>query len=155
LGAAVPRHRRRCAARRRQGVQALGHPLGDHLAEGRPGPDAGEAPRLDEGLRRSLRGGLRQERCATAGRASTCPRSQVLTRLVLCEPAYRRTAAQLDPYGFELVLVDTRGALSLNGQPLDEDAAQPDWGWFSADSGFGPAGRTLFVSMLKSQRLTW
>ena len=35
------------------------------------------------------------------------------------------------------------------------ETAQPDWGWFSADSGFGAAGRALFVGMLKSQRLAW
>ena len=80
-----------------------------------------------------------------------------MTRLVLFEPAYRRVADELHRLApdLELALVSPTCAITLAGQPLDDDAAQPDWGWFSADSGFGPAGRTLFVAMLKSQRLTW
>jgi phosphoglycerate dehydrogenase-like enzyme len=78
-----------------------------------------------------------------------------VTRLILFEPAYRRTAATIDPLGLELVLVDTEGQITCNGEALDTDTAQPEWGWFSADSGFGAAGRALFVSMLKSNRLSW
>src|SRR6202041_662547 len=41
-----------------------------------------------------------------------------------------------------------------NGEGLDADTAQPDWGWMSNDA-FGSSGRTLFVAMLKSNRLSW
>lgn len=80
-----------------------------------------------------------------------------MTRLTLFEPAYRRVATELQRLApdLELALVAPEGAITLDGQPLDDETAQPDWGWFSADSGFGPAGRALFVSMLKSQRLAW
>jgi phosphoglycerate dehydrogenase-like enzyme len=80
-----------------------------------------------------------------------------MTRLVLFEPAYSRVAAALTGLApdLELALVSPEGAITLAGEPISDDAVQPDWGWFSADSGFGPAGRTLFVSMLKSQKLTW
>jgi phosphoglycerate dehydrogenase-like enzyme len=80
-----------------------------------------------------------------------------LTRLILFEPAHRRVAAELTRLApdLELVLVGNDGAITLGGAPIDDEAAQPDWGWFSADSGFGAAGRTLFVGMLKSQRLAW
>jgi phosphoglycerate dehydrogenase-like enzyme len=80
-----------------------------------------------------------------------------LTRLLLFEPAYRRTAAELERLApdLELALVDREGRITLGGQTVGEDEAQPDWGWFAADSGFGPAGRTLFVAMLKSDRLAW
>jgi phosphoglycerate dehydrogenase-like enzyme len=80
-----------------------------------------------------------------------------LTRLILFEPAYRRVAADLERLAgdLQLALVSREGAVSLDGRPLAEDAVQPDWGWFAADSGFGPAGRGLFVAMLKSDRLSW
>ncbi len=80
-----------------------------------------------------------------------------MTRLVLFEPAYRRVAAELQRLApdLELALVSPEGAITLDGKPLDDEAAQPDWGWFSADSGFGAAGRALFVAMLKSPRLAW
>lgn len=82
-----------------------------------------------------------------------------MTRLILFEPAHRRVAAELQRLtggAVELALVSGDGtAITLDGAPLTEDTAQPDWGWFSADSGFGPAGRALFVAMLKSQRLAW
>jgi phosphoglycerate dehydrogenase-like enzyme len=80
-----------------------------------------------------------------------------LTRLVLFEPAHRRVAAELTRLApeLELALVSPEGAITLDGGAIDDEAAQPDWGWFSADSGFGAGGRALFVAMLKSQRLTW
>ena len=80
-----------------------------------------------------------------------------MTRLVLFEPAWRRVTADLQRLApdLELALVSPEGAISLDGAAIDDEAAQPDWGWFSADSGFGAAGRALFVAMLKSQRLAW
>jgi phosphoglycerate dehydrogenase-like enzyme len=80
-----------------------------------------------------------------------------VTRLILFEPAYRRNAAELQRLApeLELAMVDREGAITLYSRPADDDEVQPDWGWFSADSGFGPAGRSLFVSMLKSHRLEW
>jgi phosphoglycerate dehydrogenase-like enzyme len=80
-----------------------------------------------------------------------------LTRLILFEPAHRRVAADLQRLGsdLELALVSPNGAITQGGAPIDDDAAQPDWGWFSADSGFGAGGRALFVAMLKSRRLAW
>ena len=80
-----------------------------------------------------------------------------MTRLVLFEPAHRRVAAGLARLApdLELALVDTQGAITLGSQPISDDAVQPDWGWFSADSGFGAAGRALFVAMLKAQKLAW
>jgi phosphoglycerate dehydrogenase-like enzyme len=80
-----------------------------------------------------------------------------LTRLIVFEPAYRRIAADLEPLKdqLELALVDADGNITCNGETLDTDTAQPEWGWFSADSGFSAAGRSLFVAMLKSAKLTW
>ncbi|HEY1427385.1 MAG TPA: D-2-hydroxyacid dehydrogenase, partial [Caulobacteraceae bacterium] len=81
-----------------------------------------------------------------------------MTRLILFEPAHRRVAAELRRLAgdIELALVSGDGAsITLDGAPLTDETAQPDWGWFSADSGFGPAGRALFVAMLKSRKLAW
>lgn len=80
-----------------------------------------------------------------------------MTRLVLFEAAHRRVAAELARLApdLELALVSREGAITLAGQAIDEDAVQADWGWFSADSGFGPTGRALFVAMLRSQKLAW
>ena len=80
-----------------------------------------------------------------------------MTRLVLFEPAHRRVAAELERLApdLELALVSPESAITLAGAPISDEAVQADWGWFSADSGFGPAGRTLFVSMLKSRKLAW
>ncbi len=80
-----------------------------------------------------------------------------MTRLILFEPAHRRVAAELARLApdLELALVSPEGAITLGGQPIDDETAQPDWGWFSADSGFGAGGRSLFLAMLKSQRLQW
>ena len=80
-----------------------------------------------------------------------------MTRLVLFAPAHRRVAAELERLApdLELVLVGNDGAITFGGAAIDDETAQPDWGWFSADSGFGAGGRALFVAMLKSQRLTW
>jgi glyoxylate/hydroxypyruvate reductase len=80
-----------------------------------------------------------------------------MTRLIVFEPAHRRVAAELQRLApdLEVAMVSPQGAITLAGQGVDEDAVQPDWGWFSADSGFGPAGRRLFVAMLKSQKLGW
>src|SRR5689334_25274938 len=80
-----------------------------------------------------------------------------MTRLILFEPAHRRVGAELEGLApdLELALVSREGAVTLGGKPIADDDVQPDWGWFAADSGFGAAGRTLFVSMLKSAKLAW
>jgi phosphoglycerate dehydrogenase-like enzyme len=80
-----------------------------------------------------------------------------LTRLILFEPAHRRVGADLQRLApdLELALVSREGAITRSGAPIGEDDAQPDWGWFSADSGQSPGGRNLFIAMLKSRSLDW
>jgi phosphoglycerate dehydrogenase-like enzyme len=79
-----------------------------------------------------------------------------LTRLLILEPAYRRVASRLEPLKdrVELAIVDADGKITCNGERLDTDTAQPDWGWMSAD-GFNAGGQALMVAMLKSQKLAW
>jgi phosphoglycerate dehydrogenase-like enzyme len=78
-----------------------------------------------------------------------------LTRLLIHQAALRRVAARLEPLQdrIELAIVGAEGDITCNGESLDAETAQPDWGWMSADS-FG-AGRTLMVAMLKSEKLAW
>jgi phosphoglycerate dehydrogenase-like enzyme len=80
-----------------------------------------------------------------------------LTRLLIFEPAYQRVAAALEPLKdrIELAIVHADGRITCEGETLDTDTAQPDWGWMSADSAFGAGARNLFVAMLKSNRLSW
>lgn len=79
-------------------------------------------------------------------------------RLILYEAALRRVQPVLAPFAsqLQLVVVDRDGGITCDGEKLDTDTAQPDAGWASND-GFrgGGAGRTLFVSLLKSRRLAW
>jgi phosphoglycerate dehydrogenase-like enzyme len=79
-----------------------------------------------------------------------------MTRLLIFEPAYRRLEAELAPLRdrIEFALIDADGAITCDGEALDTDSVQPDWGWFSTDS-FGPASRALLVGLLKSPRLSW
>jgi phosphoglycerate dehydrogenase-like enzyme len=79
-----------------------------------------------------------------------------LKRLLMIEPAYERVAAALAPLRdrVEVAVIGDDGQITCNGEALDADTAQPDWGWMSSDA-FGPTGRTLFVSLLKSNRLSW
>jgi len=80
-----------------------------------------------------------------------------VTRLLISEAAFRRVAAALEPLKnrIELAVVHPDGRIICNGETLDADAAQPDWGWMSADAAFGAGARNLFVAMLKSNRLSW
>ena len=80
-----------------------------------------------------------------------------MTRLLIFEPAYQRVAAALEPLKdrIELAIVHADGRITCEGETLDTDTAQPDWGWMSADSAFGAGARNLFVAMLKSNRLSW
>jgi phosphoglycerate dehydrogenase-like enzyme len=79
-----------------------------------------------------------------------------LNRLLIYEPASQRLAAQLEPLRgqVELALIDRDGKISCNGEALDVDTVQPDWGWISPDS-FDGAGRSLMVALLKSEKLAW
>jgi phosphoglycerate dehydrogenase-like enzyme len=76
---------------------------------------------------------------------------------LIFEPAYQRVAAALAPLKdrIELAVVHADGRITCEGETLDPDTAQPDWGWMSADSAFGAGARNLFVAMLKSNRLSW
>jgi len=79
-----------------------------------------------------------------------------VTRLLMIEPAYQRVAAALEPLKdqIEVAVIGDDSQITCNGEALDTDTVQPDWGWMSNDA-FGPSGRTLFVSLLKSNRLSW
>ena len=79
-----------------------------------------------------------------------------MTRLLMIEPAYQRVAAALEPLKdqIEVAVIGDDSQITCNGEALDTDTVQPDWGWMSNDA-FGPSGRTLFVSLLKSNRLSW
>ena len=79
-----------------------------------------------------------------------------MKRLLMIEPAYKRVAAALAPLKdqIEVAVIGDDGQIACNGEALDTDTAQPDWGWMSNDA-FGPSGRTLFITLLKSNRLSW
>ena len=51
-------------------------------------------------------------------------------------------------------MVDRDGAVTCEGEAFDDETAQPDCGWMSADGG-GAAQRTLMVGLLKARRLEW
>jgi phosphoglycerate dehydrogenase-like enzyme len=78
-------------------------------------------------------------------------------RLLIFEPTYRRVAAALEPLldRVELAVVDSEGRITCDGEALDPDTAQPDWGWLSADATFGGGARALFLGLLKSDKLSW
>jgi phosphoglycerate dehydrogenase-like enzyme len=78
-------------------------------------------------------------------------------RLIVFEPALKRVERQLAALGgaLELVVVGEDGAITCNGQVLDDETAQPEAGWFSIESATSPGGRALVISLLKSRRLTW
>ena len=78
-------------------------------------------------------------------------------RLIVFEPALKRVEAQLAPFrdSLELVVVDADGAITCDGQALDEDTAQPQAGWMSVESAATPGARALIVSLLKSRQLGW
>jgi phosphoglycerate dehydrogenase-like enzyme len=77
-------------------------------------------------------------------------------RLVIYEPSLRRVAGELEALKdkVQLLVVGADGVITCDGQTFDEDTAQPDAGWMSAD-GMGSGQRTLLVSMLKSANLKW
>ncbi|MEJ0064877.1 MAG: NAD(P)-dependent oxidoreductase [Caulobacteraceae bacterium] len=75
-------------------------------------------------------------------------------RLLIYEPALRRVEALIEPFKsqLQLLVVDSQGAITCEGQSFDIDTAQPDAGWLSAD---GMGQRTLTLALLKSQNLKW
>lgn len=83
-----------------------------------------------------------------------------MKRLLIYEPSFRRVESRVAEVlgDVELLLMDERGEISLNGAPVSVDDAQPQAGWASADvfEAFGGvAGRNYMVAMLKSAQLQW
>jgi phosphoglycerate dehydrogenase-like enzyme len=80
-----------------------------------------------------------------------------MVRILAYEPSFRRIAGQVAEAtkAHEVLLVGTDGAITLNGAPVDPDAAEVEVGWATADMFFSPAARQYFAVVLKSNSLKW
>jgi len=80
-----------------------------------------------------------------------------MTRLLIYEPSFRRIETELAVHGAALqpLLMGADGAMTLGGQPLDADHAEPEIGWANAEVFTGPAGRDFMVALLKAPGLKW
>jgi phosphoglycerate dehydrogenase-like enzyme len=78
-------------------------------------------------------------------------------RLLIYEPSYRRLEAAITGLGdkVEPVLMRDDGSLTLAGEPVSLEAAQPQAAWANNETFFGPAARNYSVAMLKSPSLKW
>ncbi len=80
-----------------------------------------------------------------------------MVRILAYEPSFRRIAGQVAEAtkAHEVLLMDKDGAITLNGAPVDPDAAEVEVGWATADMFFSPAARPYFAAILKSNNLKW
>ena len=81
----------------------------------------------------------------------------VATRLLIFEPSFKRVEASLASHRAVLtpIVVDTAGAMTLEGAPVSAEDARPDVAWASGELYLSPAARNFLVAMLKSPNLRW
>jgi phosphoglycerate dehydrogenase-like enzyme len=78
-------------------------------------------------------------------------------RLLIYEPSFRRlegAIAGLEP-AIDFVLMDDKGALSLNGAPIAIEDAGVEAAWANGEVWLGPVAREFSVAVLKSPALKW
>lgn len=80
-----------------------------------------------------------------------------MTRVMIYEPTYRRMQARFEALGvpFEPVLVSEAGEVTVGGQSVAPEDAQPEAVWANHEVFSSPAARTFMVTLLKSQALKW
>jgi phosphoglycerate dehydrogenase-like enzyme len=78
-------------------------------------------------------------------------------RLLIHERSYARTRAAIEAHGAALtpVLINDAGEISLDGEAISPDDAQPDLAWANQDTFFSGAARNFMAATLKSQALKW
>ncbi len=80
-----------------------------------------------------------------------------MARLLIYEPSYRRVRAALARFGdaIEPLVVDREGAISLAGEAVSAEDAQPEIAWFSGDLYQQKAAGPFVQAMLASENLKW
>lgn len=80
-----------------------------------------------------------------------------MARLLIYEPSYRRVRPALTRFGeaVEPLVVGREGAISLNGQAVSAEEAQPEIAWFSGDLYQQKAAGPFAQVMLASKDLKW
>lgn len=80
-----------------------------------------------------------------------------MPRLLIYEPSYRRIAGEIASRApaMEVLLIDDKGTITLDGAEVPADEARPDAAWANHEVFMGPAARHFSVTMLKSPVLKW
>jgi phosphoglycerate dehydrogenase-like enzyme len=80
-----------------------------------------------------------------------------MARVMIYEPTYRRLQARFDALGvaFDPVLVNDAGEITVSGQPVSAEDAQPEAVWANHEVFGSPAARPFMVATLKSTALKW
>ena len=80
-----------------------------------------------------------------------------MTRLLIFDAAWKRVAGELAPFKdrLQVLLVDRDGQITLDGKPVDVDAAQPEIAWASGEMYSSGASRNFMIAALKSDALKW
>jgi glyoxylate/hydroxypyruvate reductase len=80
-----------------------------------------------------------------------------MTRVMIYEPTWRRMEARFAALGvpFEPVLVSDTGEVTVSGQAVAPEDAQPEAVWANHEVFGSPAARPFMVTMLKSTALKW
>ena len=70
-----------------------------------------------------------------------------MVRILAYEPSFRRIAGQVAEAvkGHDVLLMAPDGVITLNGAPVEPDAAEVEVGWATADVCFGTAARQSFA----------
>lgn len=80
-----------------------------------------------------------------------------MTRLLIYEPSFRRIKDELAAHGPGLapLVMSADGAISLAGEPLTAEDADPRIAWANSEVFESPAARAFMVALLKAPRLQW
>jgi phosphoglycerate dehydrogenase-like enzyme len=80
-----------------------------------------------------------------------------MTRILLYAPSYRRIQDEVAARapGLEVLVMDEAGTITLDGAPVDVEAARPDAAWGNFEVFTGPAARPFSVALLKAPALKW
>ena len=80
-----------------------------------------------------------------------------MARLLIYEPSYRRVKAALSRFGeaVEPLVVDREGQITLAGEAVSAEDAQPEIAWFSGDLYQQKAAGPFVQAMLASETLKW
>ena len=80
-----------------------------------------------------------------------------MTRLMIFEAACKRVGPELASLGdkLEVLLVDRDGQITMDGKPVEVDAAAPEIAWASGEMYSSGASRNFMIAALKSPALKW